>query len=216
MNIELNKTHVKVKGNKLVIELTEDIKKKFGIACRGLWECNIGDIVIDNLGNEWYVIEQDIENWETKLWRKELLDETHIFDEKTNNFSKSEIKEWLNDENGKILKDIYKGFGKRNILEDIVDLTSLNGLDGYGTCKCKVHLGTLDNYRAARKNGMFRQENKDLFWLDTPDSADEYEGVLYQLFIMNEGGVAMMDPDCAYSVRPFISLRAATHVTTKE
>ena len=63
---------------------------------------------------------------------------------------------------------------------------------------------------------MFRQENKDLFWLDTPDSVDEYEGVLYQLFIMNEGGVAMMDPDCAYSVHPFISLRAATHVATKE
>ena len=125
MNIELNNTNVKVEGNKLVIELTEELKKKFGIACRGLWECNIGDIVIDNLGNEWYVIEQDIENWETKLWRKELLDETHIFDEKTNNFSKSEIKEWLNDENGKVLKDIYKGFGKRNVLEDIVVVVKL-------------------------------------------------------------------------------------------
>lgn len=217
MNIEVNKTNVKVEGNNLVIELTEELRKSLGMRqSKPLYECKVGNIIIDNIGNEWYVVEQDNDNNRTKVWRKELLGGTYKFDSKSNDFSKSEIKNVLNDENGKILTDIYKGFGKENILVDTVDLLSMDGLDTYGTCNCKVHLGTFDDYRKARKNGMFRTENKKSFWLDTPNSTNEGGSSSHVRVVRGSGDVGYFGcfwDDCG--VRPFCSLESSICVSVE-
>ena len=205
MNIEVNKTNVKVEGNNLVIELTEELRKSLGMRQeKQLYECKVGNVIVDDIGNEWYVVEQDIENNRTKVWKKELIDGTYKFDNGSNDFRTSEIKNVLNDENGKILSDIYKGFGKENVLLDTVDLLSMDGLDTYGTCNCKVHLGTFDDYRKARKNGMFRTENEKPFWLDTPDSTNEGCSASFVQFVSGNGDVGCRD--CGwydFGVRPF-------------
>lgn len=217
MNIEVNKTNVKVEGNNLVIELTEELRKSLGIRqSKPLYECKVGNVIVDNIGNEWYVVEQDIENNRTKVWRKELLDKTYRFDSELNDFRTSEIKNVLNDENGDILTDIYKGFGKENVLIDTVDLLSMDGLHTYGTCDCKVHLGTFDDYRKARKNGMFRTENEKPFWLDTPDSTNEGCSASCVQVVDSDGGVRC--GDCRWSVfgvRPFCSLDSSICVSVE-
>lgn len=213
MNIEVNKTNVKVEGNNLVIELTEELRKSLGIRqSKSLYECKVGNVIVDNIGNEWYVVEQDIENNRTKVWRKELLDGTYRFDIGSNDFRTSEIKNVLNYENGKILSDIYKGFGKENVLIDTVDLLSMDGLDTYETCDCKVHLGTFDDYRKARKNGMFRTENEKPFWLDTPDGcSSSYVRIVYSNGNVDYSG-------CGWDVcgvRPFCSLDSSICVSVE-
>jgi hypothetical protein len=217
MNIEVNKTNVKVEGNNLVIELTEELRKSLGMRqSKPLYECKVGNIIIDNIGNEWYVVEQDIENNRTKVWRKELLDGTYRFDIGSNDFRTSEIKNVLNYENGKILSDIYKGFGKENVLIDTVDLLSMDGLDTYETCDCKVHLGTFDDYRKARKNGMFREENKKLFWLDTPSSTNEGTSSSFVQVVRSGGNVDCND--CGWNghgVHPFCSLDSSICVSVE-
>lgn len=217
MNIEVNKTNVKVEGNNLVIELTEELRKSLGIRqSKPLYECKVGNVIVDDIGNEWYVVEQDIENNRTKVWKKELIDGTYKFDNGSNDFRTSEIKNVLNDENGKILSDIYKGFGKENVLLDTVDLLSMDGLDTYGTCNCKVHLGTFDDYRKARKNGMFRTENEKPFWLDTPDSTNEGCSASYVLVVRGGGGVGCCG--CGWNVcgvRPFCSLDSSICVSVE-
>lgn len=213
MNIEVNKTNVKVEGNNLVIELTEELRKSLGIRqSKPLYECKVGNVIVDNIGNEWYVVEQDIENNRTKVWRKELLDKTYRFDSELNDFRTSEIKNVLNDENGDILTDIYKGFGKENVLIDTVDLLSMDGLDTYGTCDCKVHLGTFDDYRKARKNGMFRTENEKPFWLDTPDGcSSSFVRIVYGLGRVYYLGCGWG----VYGVRPFCSLDSSICVSVE-
>lgn len=213
MNIEVNKTNVKVEGNNLVIELTEELRKSLGIRqSKSLYECKVGNVIVDNIGNEWYVVEQDIENNRTKVWRKELLDGTYRFDIGSNDFRTSEIKNVLNYENGKILSDIYKGFGKENVLIDTVDLLSMDGLDTYETCDCKVHLGTFDDYRKARKNGMFRTENEKPFWLDTPDGCSSS----YVQFVYGSGDVGCRGCRwCDCGVRPFCSLDSSICVSVE-
>lgn len=217
MNIEVNKTNVKVEGNNLVIELTEELRKSLGIRqSKQLYECKVGNVIVDDIGNEWYVVEQDIENNRTKVWKKELLEKTYRFDSELNDFRTSEIKNVLNDENGDILTDIYKGFGKENVLIDTVDLLSMDGLHTYGTCDCKVHLGTFDDYRKARKNGMFRTENEKPFWLDTPDSTNEGCSASF-VRIVNCGGDVGCN-DCGwggYGVRPFCSLDSSICVSVE-
>lgn len=217
MNIEVNKTNVKVEGNNLVIELTEELRKSLGIRqSKPLYECKVGNVIVDDIGNEWYVVEQDIENNRTKVWKKELIDGTYKFDNGSNDFRTSEIKNVLNDENGKILSDIYKGFGKENVLLDTVDLLSMDGLDTYGTCNCKVHLGTFDDYRKARKNGMFRTENEKPFWLDTPDSTNEGCSASCVQFVCGVGDVGY--DDCRWRdcwVRPFCSLDSSICVSVE-
>ena len=122
----------------------------------------------------------------------------------------------LNDENGKILTDIYKGFGKENILVDTVDLLSMDGLDTYGTCNCKVHLGTFDDYRKARKNGMFMTENGKLFWLDTPDSTNEGCSASYVQIVDSDGFMDYDDCDWnVHGVRPFCSLESSICVSVE-
>ncbi|MDB8706549.1 hypothetical protein PNX04_05935 [[Ruminococcus] gnavus] len=217
MNIEVNKTNVKVEGNNLVIELTEELRKSLGMRQeKQLYECKVGNVIVDDIGNEWYVVEQDIENNRTKVWKKELIDGTYKFDNGSNDFRTSEIKNVLNDENGKILSDIYKGFGKENVLLDTVDLLSMDGLDTYGTCNCKVHLGTFDDYRKARKNGMFRTENEKPFWLDTPDSTNEGCSASCVQVVRRDGGVGC-DGCCwdGYGVRPFCSLDSSICVSVE-
>lgn len=217
MNIEVNKTNIKVEGNNLVIELTEELRKSLGMRhSKPLYECKVGEIIVDNIGNEWYVVEQDIENMKAKVWRKELLEKTYRFDKKSNDFRNSEIKNILNDENGNILNDIYKGFGKESVLVDTVDLLSLDGLNTYGTCDYKVHLGTFDDYRKARRNGMFREENKNSFWLDTPDSTNEGYSSSYVLIVYGNGRVYCNG--CGWNdrgVRPFCSLDSSICVSVE-
>lgn len=217
MNIEVNKTNVKVEGNNLVIELTEELRKSLGIRqSKPLYECKVGNVIVDDIGNEWYVAEQDIENNRTKVWKKELIDGTYKFDNGSNDFRTSEIKNVLNDENGKILSDIYKGFGKENVLLDTVDLLSMDGLDTYGTCNCKVHLGTFDDYRKARKNGMFRTENEKPFWLDTPDSTNEGCSTSCVRVVYGDGDVGC--GGCGwddFGVRPFCSLDSSICVSVE-
>lgn len=217
MNIEVNKTNVKVEGNNLVIELTEELRKSLGMRQeKQLYECKVGNVIVDDIGNEWYVVEQDIENNRTKVWKKELIDGTYKFDNGSNDFRTSEIKNVLNDENGKILSDIYKGFGKENVLLDTVDLLSMDGLDTYGTCNCKVHLGTFDDYRKARKNGMFRTENEKPFWLDTPDSTNEGCSASYVQFVSSRGCVSCYVCGWSgYGVRPFCSLDSSICVSVE-
>ena len=217
MNIEVNKTNVKVEGNNLVIELTEELRKSLGMRQeKQLYECKVGNVIVDDIGNEWYVVEQDIENNRTKVWKKELIDGTYKFDNGSNDFRTSEIKNVLNDENGKILSDIYKGFGKENVLLDTVDLLSMDGLDTYGTCNCKVHLGTFDDYRKARKNGMFRTENEKPFWLDTPDSTNEGCSASCVQVVSSDGRVGC--DGCFWGVcgvRPFCSLDSSICVSVE-
>lgn len=217
MNIEVNKTNVKVEGNNLVIELTEELRKSLGMShSKSLYECKVGNVIVDDIGNEWYVVEQDIENNRTKVWRKELLDKTYRFDSELNDFRTSEIKNVLNDESEKILTDIYKGFGKENVLVDTVDLLSMDGLGTYETCDCKVHLGTFDDYRKARKNGMFREENEKPFWLDTPNSTNEGGSSSHVRVVRGSGDVGYFGcfwDDCG--VRPFCSLESSICVSVE-
>lgn len=216
MNLNISKENVKIEGNTIVIKITDELKESLkGILNTSeklLKDCKIGEVVTDNIGVKWIVIRHD-EDETTKLWRKELLPETRRFDKESNNFYGSEIQKFLNAE---YIKYVEEGFGKENLCIQEVDLTSLDGLTTYGVCKCPIRLGGIDEYRAARKKGLFKEKNSNPFWLDTPDSTNEgysasdVQVVSYFGFVYC-GGCSW--GDC--SVRPFISLNSNIFVSVE-
>lgn len=214
MNLNISKENVKIEGNTIVIKITDELKESLkGIlntSKKLLKDCEIGEIVTDNIGIKWIVIRHD-EDGTTKLWRKELLPETRRFDKKSNNFYGSEIQGFLNAE---YIKYVEEGFGKENLCIQEVDLTSLDGLTTYGVCKCPIRLGGLDDYRNARKQGLFREKNSNPFWLDTPDSTNEGYSASSVQFVCDSGSVGYGGCNWdGYSVRPFISLKSDIFVS---
>ncbi len=210
-NISIEKENIRVEGNSLVIELTEELKTQLGINLVPLNTLNIGDIFEKN-GIEWYVVSKT-EN-SIDVWRKEFLEETMRFDEKSNDFRESEIEEYLN--TTYMQEEAIPIFGAENILEKEIDLTSLDGLATYGTYKTKIHLGTFDDYRNARKNGMFREENDKSFWLDTPNSTEEGVGNSCVRVVYDDGRVRYYGCGWNCGVRPFISLNPTILVSLKK
>lgn len=216
MNLNISKENVKIEGNNIVIEITDELKESLkGILNTSeklLKDCEIGEIVTDNIGVKWIVIRHD-EDGTTKLWRKELLSDSRRFDNENNNFYVSEIQKFLNAE---YIKYVEEGSGKENLCIQEVDLTSLDGLTTYGTCECKVRLGGFDDYRNARKQGLFREKNSSPFWLDTPDSTNEGYGASSVRIVDYDGFVNCGNCDWYdYSVRPFISLKSNIFVSVE-
>lgn len=216
MNLNISKENVKIEGNTIVIKITDELKESLkGILNTSeklLKDCKIGEVVTDNIGVKWIVIRHD-EDGTTKLWRKELLPETRRFDKKSNNFNGSEIQDYLNID---YIEEVEEGFGIENLCTQEVDLTSLDGLTTYGICKCKVRLGGIDEYRAARKQGLFRGKNSNPFWLDTPNSTNEGYSASSVLFVRCNGYVSYYDYDWSdCSVRPFISLKSNIFVSVE-
>lgn len=178
-----------------------------------LKDCKIGEIVTDNIGVKWIVIKHN-EDGTTKLWRKELLPDSRRFDKESNNFNGSEIQKFLNAE---YIKYVEEGFGKENLCIQEVDLTSLDGLTTYGTCECPIRLGGIDDYRNARKQGLFREKNNNPFWLDTPYSTNLEGYNASDVQVVDYCGNVFCD-DCGWydcSVRPFISLKSDILVSSE-
>lgn len=124
---------------------------------------NAGDTF--DVGNTEYIVLEQLNNNQTAVIRKQLLEGYMEFDFEDNNWKTSRIREFLN---GEYLGKIGQAFGKDRIVEHAVDLLSLDGLDDYGTSTDKVSLLTIDQYRKYRKE--LGRDLSGQWWLVTPDS----------------------------------------------
>lgn len=73
----------------------------------------------------------------------------HIFDKSCNDFSKSNLKQYLN--NDYLQRWLNVGANIDDFAMMTVDLTTDDGLDDYGTCDCLIAPRTCDQHRKYRK-----------------------------------------------------------------
>lgn len=132
---------------------------------------------------EYIVLEQLDEN-QTAVIRKELIEDEMEFDSDNNDWRTSSIRGFLN---GEYLEEIENVFGKDRIVEHVVDLLSLDGLDDYGTSIDKVSLLSIDQYRKYRK--MLGENTDNPWWLITPDSTSSGESTRYVRCVGSGGSV---------------------------
>ena len=156
-----------------------------------------GDIFKGKNGNEYIVCEQFLSG--TAVVRKDVIDKTMAFG-KDNNWANSKWRKYLNSE---YYQEISDEFGKENINEHEVDLTSLDGYDDYGTVRDKVSAMTIDRYRRYHKYiGNVSEWN----YLSTPDSTPSGVGTSGVQYVGGDGSVDCTGCSYDLALRPFFLL----------
>ena len=139
------------------------------------------------------------------------LEDSMKFDSESNNWIGSQLREYLNTE---FIKKIADEIGKENIISFNRNLLSLDGQDEYGSCKDKVSLLTVDDYRKYRS---FIPNADDWWWLVTPWST-KGNGCEYSVTVVSPSGV-VFGHGCDYGdggVRPFCILKSNIFVSKGE
>ena len=118
----------------------------------------------------------------------------------TNNWKNSKWRKYLNSE---YYQEISDEFGKENINEHEVDLTSMDGYDDYGTVRDKVSAMTIGRYRRYHKYiGNVSEWN----YLSTPDSTPSGWSASGVQWVSGGGSVGYAGCRYVGALRPF-SLR---------
>lgn len=160
-----------------------------------------GDTFKSSDNTEYIVLEQFTNN-QTAVIRKELLEGSMEFGS-DNNWKTSSIRKFLN---GEYLKKIEETFGNGRIVDHMVDLLSLDGLDDYETSLDKVSMLTIDQYRKYRK--ALGKNIGNWWWLITPNSTSSGNAVRYVQCVRSNGDVFCNGCDYARGVRPFFILQS--------
>lgn len=127
----------------------------------------------------------------------EILEEDMKFDDSSNDWKSSGLREYLN---GDFFKKISDEVGEENIVKFERDLLSLDGQTEYEKCEDSVSLLTVDEYRKYRS---LIPNEKKWWWLITPWSTpcNDYE---YPVAVVASSGI-ILSRNCGSNsgVRPF-------------
>lgn len=208
MKITINNADMKIKDGKVYIEFDAD--KLADLMNEGkvaLSTLNPGDKFM--IGDERFVV---LEHTEDGV---RIVSDEFAFSDKTfgdsNDWRVSYVRDLLS-ENGEYYRKIASIVGEENIIPMFRDLTSLDGLDDYGSCVDKISLMTAAEYAKYHKILGLKSNYPDWQWLITPASTpsnDYSRGVCY----VNSGGILGWNV-CVYAggVRPFLTLESSVLV----
>lgn len=115
-----------------------------------------------------------------------------------------------------ILPKIIEAVGRENLCTIKTDLTTLDGLNPYGTMESLISLPTIDFYRA--NVSIFDKHNPNYWWwLATPESAQPHDDPYWTLCVSPSGcfyyGDFYFD---YYGVRPFCIFESSIFGSSEE
>lgn len=116
-------------------------------------DLKVGD-TFELAGLTWKILDITAEGY---MCLADKLTDKMTFDEKSNDWVKSQLREYLNTE---FIEKIADEIGEENIVSFKRDLLSLDGQTEYGECEDKVSLLTIDEYRKYRS----LIPNTDVYW----------------------------------------------------
>lgn len=131
--------------------------------------------------HDFIVLEQ--KNGATKVISKGFMAEDIVFDEDTRDYSKSNLKKVIERD---IQPIIEAELGADNLVEHIVDLTSVDMQHEFKLCTCKVRPITFDEARQYN-NLLVNKELGDWWWTCTPWSTAD-RGFWYSMAVVSSSG----------------------------
>lgn len=122
-------------------------------------DLKVGD-TFELAGLTWKILDITAEGY---MCLADKLADKMTFDEKSNDWVKSQLREYLNTE---FVEEIASEVGEENIVSFKRDLLSLDGQTEYGECEDKVSLLTIDEYRKYRS--LIPNTDDYWWWLISP------------------------------------------------
>lgn len=161
--------------------------------------------VFTYVGYEWIKLEQ-----EGLCLMKDILEE-RAFDEDSNDWRKSELRVYLNNDFYKTL--IKNGADEKDFLLVETDLTADDGMKDYGTSKDLISLMTADLYRSNRH---LLKPLESWWWLATPHSCLASRSYIVRC-VYSSGTLSDYSAFNGHSgVRPLCDLKSETLVSVPE
>ena len=206
MQITIDSANVKIENGKVTIDLNPE--QFTALTCSNKVELSTlksGDEF--KLGDEVFIVLEQTDKG-TRVISKEFAYEEVKFGDNSN-WNTSPIRRMLNNE---YFKKIAAIIGENNIISMDRDLTSLDGLDDYGTCTDKVSLLTAAEYAKYHKILGLKSNYPDWWWLITPVSTPSNNYARDVCYVRSDG---VPDWDgCVWSggVRPFLNLESSISV----
>ena len=194
-------------ARKLVKRLEEEEKKSKVQLC----ELHPGD-TFKNGDHDFIVLDQNEYAETTAVISKGFMAENIVFDDDTRDYNKSNLRKVIEE---KIQPIVEAEVGAENIVEDSVDLTSVDMQEEFSRFKCKVRPITFDEAR--RYNDLLvNNELNDWWWTCTPWSTAE-RGWAYSIAVVaSSGHFSRGLCNSSGGVRPFCILKSNIFVSKGE
>lgn len=207
MQITIDSANIKIENGKVTIDLNPE--QLAALTCSNkveLLTLKPGDEF--KLGDEVFIVMEHTDKG-TRVISKEFAYKEVKFGDNSN-WNTSPIRRMLNNEYFEKIAAIIGG--ENNIISMDRDLTSLDGLDDYGTCTDKVSLLTAMEYAKYHKIFGLKSIYPDWWWLITPASTPS-NNYARRVCCVDSGGVLRWDVcGYAYGVRPFLNLESSISV----
>lgn len=206
MQITIDSANVKIENGKVTIDLNPE---QLAALTRSnkveLSTLKPGDEF--KLGDEVFIVMEHTDKG-TRVISKEFAYKKVKFGDNSN-WNTSPIRRMLNNE---YFKKVAAIIGKNNIISMDRDLTSLDGLDDYGTCTDKVSLLTAMEYAKYHKILGLKSNYPDWWWLITPASTPSNNYVGHVCYVNSRGILNWFGCGYTRGVRPFLNLESSMSV----
>ena len=206
MQITIDSANIKIENRKVTIDLNPE--QLAALTCSNkveLLTLKPGDEF--KLGDEVFIVMEHTDKG-TRVISKEFAYEEVKFGDNSN-WNTSPIRRMLNNE---YFKKIAAIIGENNIISMDRDLTSLDGLDDYGTCTDKISLLTATEYAKYHKILGLKSNYPDWWWLITPASTPSNNYARVVCCVGCDGSVNFNFCDFSFGVRPFLNLESSISV----
>lgn len=205
--LDLNKATVTIENNKMIIDYPDNLKSIPTTSNDQVQLSNLKPKDEFKIGDEVFIVLEQSDN-DTKVISKEFAYTNKAFGD-CSDWKKSPIRTLLN---GDYYNKIAKLVGASNIISMERDLTSLDGLDDYGTCNDKISLLSASEYAKYHKILGLKSNYPDWWWTITPASTPSNDYSRRVCCVDSNGILIWYDCDYCYEVRPFLCLHPSTMV----